>query len=133
MKLALVLIQLAQPSSIKCFSELLQQGGLLSPAAGEMLNSCACPYPPASPFIEADTAAAFTSPVAYIHTNAARLNIFLFCSVMLVFHEPITHLQGAGVGGRTHQLSKHIMFKERFSRVSEEKRGSDKGLLFRPG
>lgn len=103
------------------------------PSCWEMLNSCACPSPPAPAFIEVDTAAALTSPVAYIHTNAARLKIFLFHSVMLVLHELRAHLQGAGVGGRTHQLRKHIIFKQRFSCGSEENRGSDKGLLFGPG
>lgn len=78
-KPAPVLIQLAQPSPIKPSSELLHQGGLLSPAAGEMLNSCTCPSPSVPAFTEADTAAALTSRVTYIPTNAARLTSLRSC------------------------------------------------------
>lgn len=66
-------------SPINPSSELLRQGGLFSLAAREMLNSCAYPSPPAPGFTDVDTVAALISPVTHIHTNAARLVLFLFC------------------------------------------------------
>lgn len=84
MKPAPVLIQLAQPSSIKASSEPQHQGGRSAlPSAGEMLNSCTCPSSPEPALIRPGN----------IYTKMQQ-DSFYFSSVstMLVLHKPTAHL-----------------------------------------
>lgn len=127
MKPVSVLIQLAQLSSIKLFSESRNQGGLPSPAAMRDAKFLCLPLYPRACFYWSEHRSRFNWSSwirTYMHIYLqVQLELCPFPSIgtTLVLHEVTAHCKGFATGGRIHRLKKHTV-PSRDALVSQRKR-----------